>query len=151
MISISAIESDIKEALKSGDKTKLSTLRLLLSEARSIAKDKHAAELSEEDLIAVVKRQIKKRKEAAEHYLKANRTDLAEKETNEAKILNQYLPPQLSEDQIRKLVKETIDELGVASISEMGKAIGAVMGKVKGTADGQTVSRMVKEELVKKV
>lgn len=150
MISISSLEEDTKKALKAGNKVELSTLRFLLSEIKSIAIDKRTKELPEDEIIIIIKRQIKKRNDSIEQYNKANRPELAEKESVEIKILEKYLPPQLSEEQIREIVVKTIESTGATSMAEMGKIIGAVMGQTNNRADGQTVSKIAKEELIKK-
>lgn len=139
------ITTDMKEALKGGEqgKLKLSTLRLLLSEIKNgeIAKKK---ELSDEEIVGVVSKEIKKRKEAVEQYQKGNRPELAAKEKKEAKILQEYLPEQLSDDELKTIIQETIEEMGVSGLGEMGKVMGAVMSKVKGRAEGSRVSEVVK-------
>lgn len=150
MISISSLEEDTKRALKAGNKVELSTLRFLLSEIKSTAIDKRTKELPEDEIIIIIKRQIKKRNDSIEQYNKANRPELVEKESVEIKILEKYLPPQLSEEQIREIVVKTIESTGATSMAEMGKIIGAVMGQTNNRADGQTVSKIAKEELSKK-
>jgi uncharacterized protein len=101
--------------------------------------------LSDDEVIQVIQSETKKRKEAIEIYTKGGREDLAKKEESEAKILTEYLPKQLSEVELKKIVQDTVSALGVKDVKEMGKAISAVMGKVKGRADGSSVSRFVKE------
>ena len=106
-------------------------------------------ELSEEDIVAVVSSEIKKRKDSVEQFEKGGRPELAEGEKKEAEMLMAYMPEQMSEEDVRNEVKKTIAEMGIKDMKEMGKLIGAVMAKVKGKADGQMVSRLVKEELSK--
>lgn len=150
MISISSLGEDTKKALKAGNKVELSTLRFLLSEIKNVAIEKRVKELPEDEIIIIIKRQIKKRNDSIEQYNKANRPELAEKEAEEIKVLEKYLPPQLSEEEIREIVISTIESTGAASMAEMGKIIGSVMGQTINSADGQTVSRIAKEELGKK-
>lgn len=141
------IKSDLKQAQLSRDEIKVSTLRLLLSEI----KNKEIAQgniLSDEDVISVIQREAKKRKEAAEAFKLGNRIDAALKEEAEALVLEGYLPAQLSTEELTKIVEESINELGAAGAADMGKVIGMVMGKTKGQAAGGAVSAIVKEKLV---
>ena len=140
------IAEDLKQAQLARDEVKVATLRLLLSEIKNAEIAKGEAP-SGEDLILVVQREVKKRKEAAAGFRLGNREEQAQKEEAELKILEAYLPSQLSTDQLTKIVQESINELGAVSMQDMGKVIGAVMGKVKGQADGGIVSRLVREKL----
>ena len=156
------LQQDVKEALRAGDSEKRVLLGMVLSavknrefEKRSklsktetdIAKLETENQLNDEEIIEVLSSEIKKRKEAAESYAKGGRQDLAQKEEKESAVLMSYMPEQMPEEKIREIVKNTLSELGLKDIKDMGRAIGAVMAKVKGKADGQTVSRIVKEEL----
>lgn len=143
---VDKIQADLKQAQLSRDEIKVSTLRLLLSEIKNseIAKGNP---LSDEDIIAVLQKEIKKRKEAVLAFRSGGREDQAQKEEAEAKVLEGYLPEQISNDQLTKLIEESITELGASGIQDMGKVMGVVMGKVKGQADGNTVSSLVKERL----
>lgn len=158
------LQQDVKEALRAGDSEKRVLLGMVLSaiknkefEKRSklsktetdIQKLEEASRLNDEEIIEVLSSEIKKRKEAAESFTKGGRQDLAQKEEKELTILMSYMPEQMSEDAIRDIVKKTLADLGLKDIKDMGKAIGAVMSQVKGQADGQTVSRIMKEELGK--
>ncbi len=140
------IQTDLKNAQLARDEVKVSTLRLLLSEIKNgeIAKGES---LSDEDIVSVVQKEVKKRKEAAAAFRSGGRGESAAKEEAELLVLESYLPLQLSNEELTKLVEETIHEVGASSIADMGKVIGAVMGKVKGKADGGVVSAMVKEKL----
>jgi uncharacterized protein YqeY len=142
----SQIEQEVKEALKAGDQTRLSVLRLLLAAIKNeeITKNK---ELAPEEEIAIVFRQVKQRREAAEAYRKGNREDLAQKEEVEIEILNNYLPQQLTEEKVREIVSEVIEALPETDKGNFGKVMGAVMARVKGQTDGNTVSRIVRETL----
>jgi len=144
------IQTDLKNAQLLKDEVKVSTLRLLLSEIRNkeIAQGgPPAGGLSDEDIISVVQRETKKRKEAAEGFRSGGREDSAIKEEAEALILESYLPVQLSNEELTKVVSDTINELGATGMADLGKVIGMVMGKVKGKADGGAVSSLVKEKL----
>lgn len=140
------IEQQIKESLKGGDQLRLSTLRFLLSAIKNeeIAKQHEA---TDEDVITVVQRQIKQRKESIEAFQKGGRTDLEQKERDEMAILNNFLPQQLSEEELRKVVSEIISQLPEGEKNNFGKVMGMVMGRVKGRTDGNIVSKVVKEVL----
>lgn len=140
------INADMKKALRAGDKAKLSTLRMLISEIKNaeIAKRK---ELDDEGILEVIGKEVKRRKEAMAEFEKGGREDLRDKERIEAQILQEYLPPQLSEEEIRRIVAQTVEESGAASIKEIGKVMALVMPKVKGRADGKLVSELVKAAL----
>lgn len=142
------IQSDLKDAQLARDEIKVSTLRLLLSEIKN-AEIAKGGPLSDEDIISVVGKEVKKRKEAAVGFRAGAREDSALKEESEAKVLESYLPAQISSEELVKIIEETITEVGASSISDMGKVIGAVMGKVKGRADGGIVAGLVKERLVR--
>ncbi len=141
------INKKIAEALKAHDEIRLSTLRLLSSafNYEFIAKQH---ELSEDEELVVVRKEAKKRKEAIEAYEKAGYKDRAEKEAKELAILQEFLPPEISEDEIAKLVEEAILETKASQISDMGKVIGLVKAKTKGAADGAIIAEMVKNKLI---
>lgn len=140
------ILTDLKNAQLSRDEVKVSTLRLLLSEIRNgeIAKGKP---LSDEDIISIISREVKKRKEAAAGFRTGGREESALKEEAESKVLESYLPAQISNEELTKIISETINEMGANGVTDMGKVIGAVMSKVKGKAEGAQVSAIVKDKL----
>lgn len=140
------LQAKIGEALKAKDEIRLSTLRLLSSafNYEFIAKQH---KLSEEEEIAVIQREAKKRRDAIEAYEKAGATDRAEKEKKEMAILQEFLPEQLSDEKLSKLVDEAVAETGASSLPDMGKVMGAVMPKVGGRADGGRISALVKARL----
>ena len=142
------LQDDIKTALKSGDKQRRMTLGMVIAAIKNKEIEKRG-ELSEEEIVAVIASEIKKRRDAVVQYEKGGRPELAEQEKQEMNILMGYMPEQMSEDEIRAEVKKVISEMGAKDIREMGKVIGAVMPKLKGKADGQTVSKIVKEGLQK--
>lgn len=146
-MNISNFQEDLKQAQLSRDETKVSTLRMLLSELKN-AEIAKGEQLSEEDIIGVLAKEAKKRKEAAAGFRQGDREQQAQKEEAELLVLEQYLPKQLSSEELTKIVEQTINELGANSLADMGKVIGVVMGKVKGQADGGVVSGLVKERLV---
>lgn len=137
---------DMKTAMKSRDKVRLSTIRLLRSELKNAEILKGEA-LTEEELVGLIARELKKRRESIDLYAQNGRDDLVEKESREAEILESYLPEQLSEEEIGRLVDEAIAQTGAAGVNEMGKVMAVLMPKTKGRADGSLVSRTVKAKL----
>lgn len=140
------LKEELKAAQLSRDEVKVSTLRLLISEINN-ARIAKGQDLSNEDILGVVKREAKKRKESIEAFKNAGRVESAQKEEAELKILEAYLPPQPSTEELTKLVDTTINELGAKSPADMGRVIGMVMEKAGGAADGGEVSKLVKEKL----
>ncbi|RMG71146.1 MAG: GatB/YqeY domain-containing protein [Nitrospirae bacterium] len=140
------IDSDLKEALKSGDSLSVSILRLLKSAIKNKEIEK-SSPLSDEDVLSVLSSQAKQLREAISEYEKAGRHELAEKERKELSVLQRYLPEQLSEEELRKLIAEVIAETGASTPRDMGKVMKTLMPRVKGRADGKVVNQMVKEML----
>lgn len=140
------INTDLREAQLTRDEIKVSTLRLLLSEIHNeeIAK---GSQLTDDDIVAIIQREVKKRKEAVLGFRAGGREQSAQKEEAELKVLESYLPSQLSIESLTNIVESSIKELGASGMQDMGKVMGMVMGKVKGQADGTTVSNLVKERL----
>ena len=143
------ITEDIKAAMKEGNALKKDALRMLDSMIKNteIEKLKKEDGLSDAEVIEVVARAIKQRRDSAAQYEAGGRADLAEKEKNEIEVLSVYMPAQLGEDEVRKVVKEVITTLGATSKAEMGKVMGAAMAKLKGQTDGNLVKKIVEEEL----
>lgn len=144
------IQSDLKDALKSGKKEKAGVLRFLISALKNHqieikAKDKDFIE--DDDALTVIRRQIKQRKESIAEYQKGNRSDLAEKEKEELAVLEAYAPAQMDEGKIREIVKAKAQEFGTMDKSGFGKLMGAVMKETKGQAEGNLVKKIVEEEL----
>lgn len=137
---------DQKEAMKAREKTRLNVIRSLRSELRN-AEIAQNRELNEEEMLEVLQREIKRRRESLADYEKADRPSLLEELQEEIQILSSYLPPQLSEEEIREMVKQVISDQGVSSKKEMGKVMGAIMPRVKGKADGSQVRKIVEELL----
>ncbi len=140
------LQDEMKAAMKSGDKERLSTIRMLISEIKKVQIDKKK-ELSDEEIIEIIQRYAKQRRESIKQYREAGREDLAEKEEKELKIVQEFLPEQLSEEEIEKIVDEVIAETGASSMKDMGKVMKIVMEKVKGRAEGSVVSSIVKKKL----
>ncbi len=142
------LQNEMKIAMKNKDKERLSTIRMLISEIKKVQIDTKK-ELTDEEIIKILQKYAKQRKDAIEQYKKAGREDLVEKEMKELEIVQEFLPKQLSEEEIEKIVDETIKELNATSMKDMGKVMKAVMSKVSGRAEGAIVSQIVKNKLNK--
>jgi len=140
------IQDDLKQAMKAGDSLKTGALRMLLAALTNKEKEK-GEELADEQIQQVIATEAKKRKEAAEAFEKGGKSEMAEQEKKELEILQAYLPEQMGEEEIRKLVKEAIAKTGASSPQDMGKVMAALMPQTKGKADGALVSQIVKEQL----
>lgn len=140
------IQNDLKEAMKAHEGVKVSTLRMVISAANN-ARIAKGNELADEDVISLLQKEVKLRDEAINVSKEAGRNELVEHGEEERKILKEYLPEEMLEDEVRKIVDETISEVGVTTRADMGKVMGALMPKVKGRADGSLVSRLVQEKL----
>lgn len=143
------IQEDLKKAMIAKDEQRLSVIRMLKSAIQyyEIQKGGAGYEATDEDIIEVIGREIKKRRESIELYEKGNRPELAEKENQELAFLQTYLPEQLSEEEVAKLVDEAITQTGATEMKDMGKVMGLLMPKVKGKADNSFVSSLVRERL----
>ena len=138
------ITSDLTDALKKKDALRLGTIRLLKTEIMKFeVSGKTKKEAEDADIIPLVSRLIKQCREAAEQFQKGGREEMVQKEEGEIKILEEYLPPQLSTEEIEKIVQETITQLGAKDKSATGKVMGAVMGKVKGQTNGAAVKSIM--------
>lgn len=146
----SKLQSDLNEAIKSRNTVVAETIRMILSAiTNEEVAGKEKKELSEAEVITVLTREAKKRREAAEAFEQGGRADRAAAERAEGEVIAGYLPEQLSEEQINKLIAETITAVGAAGPSDMGKVMGALKAKVVGKADGAVVSSLVKAALNK--
>ena len=140
------IEEAVKSSMRERNKDRTSTLRMALSELKKEEID-NKIELSNEDSIKILQRMIKQRKESMSQFLNAQRNDLAEKEESEIVILQDFLPEQMSEDDINKLVIEAINETDAKEPQDIGKVMGFLKTKIQGNADMGVVSKLVKENL----
>ncbi len=140
------LQAAMKEAMKSKDKVRLNVIRMARNAIKQIEIDTRE-DLSVEDAAAILQKEAKTRQEAIDEALKAGRDDLAEQGKFELAILEEFLPEQLSREEITVLVQEAIEQTGAISPKEMGKVMGALMPKVKGKADGKLVSAVVRELL----
>ncbi|KAA9026355.1 GatB/YqeY domain-containing protein [Niallia endozanthoxylica] len=140
------LNSDIKQAMKNKEKDKLTTIRMIKSSIQNEA-IKLGHELSEDEEVTVLSREVKQRKDSLHEFEKAGREDLAEKIRTELQYVELYMPEQLSEEEVTEIVKQAISETGASSKAEMGKVMSAVMPKVKGKADGSLVNKLVQQHL----
>ncbi|MEW6049485.1 MAG: GatB/YqeY domain-containing protein [Candidatus Zixiibacteriota bacterium] len=143
------IDQDVKEAMKAGQKDKLTVLRGLKSDIKYKQIELISESMTDEQVIGVLSTAAKKRRESIEQYRLGKREDLAQKEEFELGVITEYLPQQLSEARLRELIQEAISETGADSPQKMGLVMKALMPKVKGQADGKLVSRLVSEFLAK--
>ncbi len=145
------VQEDLKQSMLARDEQKTSVIRMFKSAIGYYEINKGGAgyEATDEDVMTVLNQQVKQRRDSIEQFTAAGRTELAEKEKKELEILQKYLPEQMTEDEVRKLVEEAVTQTGASTMQDMGKVMGALMPKVKGKADGTLVSTMVKEALSK--
>ena len=143
---IDRINEDLKKAMKAGEKTRVTTLRVLMSDIQKAAKDKRE-DLTEQEIIAVISRAVKMRKEAITEFEKGSRDDLVQKETEELTFLEPYLPAQLSEQEIEKAVTDLINELGAAGMKDFGNVMKEMMSRYQGQVDGKIVNGLIKAKL----
>lgn len=144
------VENDLRMAVKGRDKAVVSALRVLLAEIRNeeiALRGSQNGELKDEQVVTIIQKEIKKRKEAIQLYRQGKRPELADKEEKEIQILSKYLPQPFSTEELDQIVGETIKETRVKSLADFGKVMGAVMAKVRGKADGSQVAVMVKKAL----
>jgi len=140
------LNADLKEAMKGGDRVRIDTLRMLRS-AVKYGEIEAGAEFDDQGILGVVAKQAKQRRDAISEFEKAGRTDLVEKETAELKILEGYLPAQLSEAEIRDRVRAIIQKLNVTDAKGTGLVMKQAMAELKGQADGKVVNQIVRELL----
>jgi len=149
MTLLERVDSDLKEAMRARDATRLGVLRMLKSALKyaAIAKSGAEAELSEAEAAQVIRKQARQRQDSIESFEKGGRVELAKKEKEELSILNGYLPQAMSGDELAKIVRETIAETGATSKAQMGAVMKAVQAKVAGRADSRTLSAEVQKQL----
>ena len=140
------LTADMKEAMKNKEKERLAVIRMVRGAIRQQEIDGQK-ELGEEDVIAVISKEVKMRRDSIEEFQKGGREDLVEKTQAEIDVLLPYLPAQLSEDEVRELVKAAVEQTGASTPKDMGKVMGVLMPKVKGRADGKMVNTIVKSFL----
>lgn len=140
------LTDDMKQAMKAKDKKKLSTLRMIKSSFKNES-IKLGKELSPDDELTVLSRELKQRKDSLQEYEDAGREDLAAGERAEMVIIETYMPEPLSDEELERLISDTISKLGASGKQDMGKVMGAIMPRVKGKADGTLVNKIVQKHL----
>lgn len=140
------LQEDMKQSLKLGDKKKLKVIRFLLAQLKNAEIDK-GGELTDEEILRLIAREVKKIEEAAEEFRAGGSEERAEEELEEAAILKSYLPEPLTKEELEKIVDEVIKEVGAKDIKDMGAVMKSVLQKVAGRADGKTVSEVVRSKL----
>ncbi|MEG0373190.1 MAG: GatB/YqeY domain-containing protein [Enterococcus sp.] len=145
---LTTLNEDMKQAMRAKDKESLQVIRMLKASIQN-EQIKKGQDLNEEEELTVLSREMKQRRDSLTEFEKADRADLADKVKKEIVIVENYLPAQLNEEEIRAIVQEAITKTGATSPKEFGKVMGAVMPKVKGKADGNQVNAVVKELLNK--
>ncbi len=141
------IRADLKDAMKAKDKERTGTIRMLLAAIQHAETEGAKHELTDEDVLSIIAREIKKRRESAEIYQSNGREDLAAAERGEAAILEQYQPQQLTDDELASLVDATVTALGATSMAQMGQVMKAASEQAAGRVDGKRLSTVVKARL----
>lgn len=140
------LAADMKEAMKAHEKERLAVIRMVRGAVKQQEID-GKTELDDNGVIAVISKEVKMRRDSMEEFKKGNRQDLVDKTQAEIDVLMPYLPAQLSEDEVRELVKAAVEQTGATTAKDMGKVMGVLMPKVKGRADGKMVNTIVKSFL----
>jgi len=140
------LTDDMKQAMKDKDKFRLSTIRMVRASVLNLEKELRRS-LDDNEMLDILSREIKQRKDSLQEFKKAGREDLVENLAAEIDIISKYLPEQLTEEEIQEIVRQTIQELGASSKADMGKVMGALMPKTKGRADGKLVNQVVQQFL----
>ena len=141
------IMADIKSAMVSKDTVKLNTLRFLNAQIKNKEIDSRPTPITADDVMAVVKKLVKQRKESIEQFQAAGRTDLVDAETAELKVLEAYLPAQMSREQVEAVVTEVIAAVGAKTVKDMGAVMKETMARTAGSADGKMISEVIKSKL----
>ena len=141
------LNNDMKQAMKNKEKDRLTTIRMIKASLQNEAIKFGKQELSEEEELTVLSREVKQRKDSLQEFEKAGREDLVEKIQTELKHVEVYMPQQLSEEEVAAIVKDAIAETGAASKADMGRVMAVIMPKVKGKADGSLVNKLVQQHL----
>lgn len=138
--------ADLKDAMKSHNKLRKDVITLIRSAIKQREVDERI-ELTDEDILTIISKQLKEKKSSIEDFKKGNREDLVKQTEDEMKILLEYLPKQLSQEDLKEIVKDAIDKENISSMKDIGKLMKAVMPQVKGKADGNTVNKIARELL----
>ena len=148
MTLITQIQNHVKDAMKAGDRLKLSTLRMLVAAIKQKEIDTRS-DLSDDDIISIIEKQMQQRLEAAEQYEAAGRNELFEKESQEAEILKAYLPEKMGEEEVKVIIEKIISEMGEISMKEMGNVMSALKDQAGSKIDMKLASQMVREIISK--
>ncbi|MDM5359774.1 GatB/YqeY domain-containing protein [Peribacillus sp. RS7] len=140
------LNNDMKQAMKNKEKDKLSVIRMLKASIQNEAL-KQRQDLTDDEELTVLSRELKQRKDSLQEFENAGRSDLVDKVRTELVYVEAYMPEQLSEEEISNIVKQTIEEVNATSKADMGRVMGALMPKVKGKADGSLVNKLVQQHL----
>ncbi|WP_027415825.1 GatB/YqeY domain-containing protein [Aneurinibacillus terranovensis] len=143
---VDRLTDDMKQAMKNKDKLKLSVIRMVKASIKN-EEINQGKELSDDEVLTVLTRELKQRRDSLHEFEKAGRDDLAATAREEINVLIEYMPEQLSEEEIRRLVSDAIRQVGASSKKDLGKVMGVLMPKVKGRADGTLVNKVVQELL----
>lgn len=143
------LSDDLKQAMRGGDQRRRDVIRFLRAAITNAAIDKRR-DLTDDEILAVIRNQIKQRRDSIEMFRAGGRDELADEEAAQLEILHAYLPPQLSEDEVRTLVKRLAEELGVSSPRDMSRLMPAVMQEVGSRAEGRLVSQLARDELARR-
>ena len=141
------LNNDMKQAMKNKEKDRLTTIRMIKASLQNEAIKFGRQELSDEEELTVLSREVKQRKDSLQEFEKSGREDLVEKIQTELKHVEVYMPQQLSEEEVAEIVKEAIAETGAASKADMGRVMAVIMPKVKGKADGSLINKLVQQHL----
>lgn len=141
------INEELKAAMKAKETVRIDALRSLRSAIIEFNKSGAGHEMNEEEALAILRSAAKKRRDSIDMYLKGNRQDLADKEKEELKVIEEFLPEQMSEEEVEKVVSGIIADTGAESMKDMGKVMGAAMKALQGKADGNIVQKIVKDKL----
>ncbi|HEY5537446.1 MAG TPA: GatB/YqeY domain-containing protein [Acetobacterium sp.] len=141
------LQADLKTAMKNKEKIRKSTITMIRAAVLQVEKD-NMVELGDEEILVIIAKQLKQCRDSLVEFEKAQRDDLIQQAHEEIEVIVSYLPAQLTADQIRVIVNETIQETGAVDAKDMGKIMGVLMPKVKGRADGKLVNQVVRESLI---
>ena len=144
---LTQLNNDMKQAMKNKDKERLSVIRMVKASLQNESIKLGKSELSEDEDLSILSRELKQRKDSLQEFKSAGRDDLVEKLETEIKIIEEYMPEQLSDEELSAIVQETIRETGASSKQDMGKVMSRIMPKVKGKADGSKINKLVQEHL----
>ncbi|MXY86426.1 MAG: GatB/YqeY domain-containing protein [Chloroflexi bacterium] len=137
------LRSDLRDAMRAKDAPRRNTIRMVEAAIKNAEIDKRGKELAESDILAILQRQVKQRRESIEQFEKGGRTDLADKERVEIAIIEQYLPTQLSRDEVEARARAVIEQVGASGPGDRGKVMGLLMRELRGEADGSLVNAVV--------